>query len=276
MPQEGAQGILEQRLVAPQDRAAQDAALAVDVLGRRVDDEIGTERERLLEDRGGEDVVDDEKRPVGAAQLGQCGDVEDLHGRIGRGLDQHKPRLGPEHLPHRVDTGGVHHVSRNPVARQPFTDQPARRPEEHAVRQHALAGLEQREQTGRDRRHAGGGGTGESRVLEQAQPLLEHVHGGIGLAAVGVARRRIGEAPLGLRQRIIGEAAGQKQRLARLVQLAAARAAAHRPRLLAPVRRDGRIDSRFRLHVPMPRTKNPDRSGSGLSARAPRPFSELV
>ena len=41
-----------------EDDAAETAALAVDVLGRRIDDAIGAERERALVERRGEHIVD--------------------------------------------------------------------------------------------------------------------------------------------------------------------------------------------------------------------------
>ena len=48
MPVEQPEIVLDVFL-AGEDRAAERAALAVDVLGRRIDDDIGAERERLLQ-----------------------------------------------------------------------------------------------------------------------------------------------------------------------------------------------------------------------------------
>ena len=45
-----------------EDDAAEAAALAVDMLGRRIDDAVGAELQRLLQHRRGEDIVDDERR----------------------------------------------------------------------------------------------------------------------------------------------------------------------------------------------------------------------
>ena len=45
-----------------EDDAAEAAALPVDMLGRGVDDDVGAERQRALQHRGGEDVVDDQLR----------------------------------------------------------------------------------------------------------------------------------------------------------------------------------------------------------------------
>ena len=51
-----------------EDDAAEAAALAVDVLGRGVDDDVGAEIEAALEDRRGEDVVDDHLRADGVGE----------------------------------------------------------------------------------------------------------------------------------------------------------------------------------------------------------------
>ena len=57
--------IVVQVLVDPflrrEHHATEAAALTIDVLGRRVDDDMRTELKRLLEKRGGKDVVDDQR-----------------------------------------------------------------------------------------------------------------------------------------------------------------------------------------------------------------------
>ena len=56
-------------LLRPEHGAAEGAALAVDVLGRGVDDDVGAELERLGEDRRAEDVVDDDLRAGGVGEV---------------------------------------------------------------------------------------------------------------------------------------------------------------------------------------------------------------
>src|SRR3712207_7889177 len=56
-------------------RSAQTSALAVDVLGRRIHDAIRPKRERLLEKRRRENVVDSERR---AGRMGDLGNGRDV------------------------------------------------------------------------------------------------------------------------------------------------------------------------------------------------------
>src|SRR6266446_6579925 len=68
--------------LAGEDRAAEGAALAVDVLGRGIDDDVGAERQWLLQQRGREHVVDDENAAGAMGQPRHLGDVDDLHRRV--------------------------------------------------------------------------------------------------------------------------------------------------------------------------------------------------
>jgi hypothetical protein len=65
------------------------------VLGRRIDDAIGAERERRLEDRRGEHVVDHERRAGFMRDLGDRGDIDDLERRIGRRLQEERLGVRP-------------------------------------------------------------------------------------------------------------------------------------------------------------------------------------
>ena len=67
--------VVQDQFFGAQDDAAEDAALAVDVLGRRIDDAIGAERERALVERRGEHVVDDQ---LGAGLMRDLGDRRDV------------------------------------------------------------------------------------------------------------------------------------------------------------------------------------------------------
>ncbi len=85
-----------QQLAAADHRAADHVGVAAEVLRRAVDDEVGPERERLLQVRRGERVVDRQQRAGAVRQLGDGGDVEDLQERIGRRLDPDELRLRRE------------------------------------------------------------------------------------------------------------------------------------------------------------------------------------
>ena len=90
-----------------------------------------------------------------------------------------------------------------------------------------------------DRRHAGGGGARGLGAFQQAHALLEHGDGRVGEARVDEAGVLVLEAGLGLLGAVVDEGLGEEQRLRRLAELRAQRAAVHEQRLGAPVA-DGR------------------------------------
>ncbi len=73
---------------ARQDDAAETASLAVDMFGRRIDDAIGAELQRLLQDRRGEDIVDDKPRAMPVRDVRDGFQVVDFEARIGRGFEE--------------------------------------------------------------------------------------------------------------------------------------------------------------------------------------------
>src|SRR5260221_9743548 len=60
MPVEQSEVVLDE-FFRRKDGAAETAPLAVDVLGRGIDDDIGAERQRLLQQRGRKDIIDNEE-----------------------------------------------------------------------------------------------------------------------------------------------------------------------------------------------------------------------
>ena len=75
------------------DGAADHVGVAAEVLRRRVDDEVGAERERLLQERRGEGVVDGEQRAGRVRRVGGAADVDDVQQRVRRRLDPHELRV---------------------------------------------------------------------------------------------------------------------------------------------------------------------------------------
>ena len=76
------------------DDAADAVAVAVQVLGRAVHDEVGAELDRPLQARARERVVDDDLDAAPVRELGAAGDVGEPQHRVGRRLDEQHPRLG--------------------------------------------------------------------------------------------------------------------------------------------------------------------------------------
>ena len=110
--------------VAHDDRSPDDVAVPADVLGRRVHDHVGAERERLLEVGRGEGVVDDEQGARVVRDGGQRLDVADGEHRVGGRLDPHQ--LGAAGLDGRGDGVGVGH-RRRAVVECPRPWRPCRR-----------------------------------------------------------------------------------------------------------------------------------------------------
>ena len=81
-------------ILRAEHRAAETAALAVDVLGRRIDDDVGAVLQRPLQQRRREHVVDDDDGADLLGDLADGGDVDQLQRRIGRRLEEEQLVLG--------------------------------------------------------------------------------------------------------------------------------------------------------------------------------------
>ena len=68
------------------DRAAETASLAIDVLGRRIDDDIRAQYQWLLQERRREHIVHDEDAAGAVGQARDLGKIDDLHRRVRRAL----------------------------------------------------------------------------------------------------------------------------------------------------------------------------------------------
>ena len=85
--------VVGDELLACEDHAAEHAPLAVDVFGGGVDDAIGAELHRMLEQRRGEHVVDHQGRARPMHDVGDAGDVDQLEGRICRRFEERRLRV---------------------------------------------------------------------------------------------------------------------------------------------------------------------------------------
>ena len=111
---DGARRILDKAepfgdIVAPGDEHAADhIRVPVQVLRRRVQNDVGAELERLLEVRRGEGVVDDEQRPRLAGDRASRGEVAQAHHRIRRGLGVNDLGVGRDGSRHGLRIATVH------------------------------------------------------------------------------------------------------------------------------------------------------------------------
>ena len=88
--------------------AADHVGVAVQVLRRRVHDDVEAELERPLDVGAGEGVVGDrDQRRARLASAAIAFEVDELQQRIGRRLDPDHPRLRPDRRLDRVEVGEV-------------------------------------------------------------------------------------------------------------------------------------------------------------------------
>ncbi len=204
--------------------AAETAALAVDVLGRGIDDAIGAERERRLEDRRREHVVDHELGPGVVGDGGDGGDVEHLQGRIGRAFQEEHLGVGPHRATPVVEIEPVDEGRGDAEPRQEVLHHPAARAEQRLGGDDVIAGLDLPDHRIVHRRHAARGGARGLGAFERGHAGFEHVDGRIGEARIQIARLGADEARLALLGAVVDEALGEKQRLRRFAELRAQRA----------------------------------------------------
>ena len=174
----------------PQHRAAQGAALAVDVLGGRMHHHISAKLQRPLKDRRGEGVVEHHRGAGLVREVANGLHIDDVEHRVATAT-----RTAP---PASASTAPSPTALRSPpstnspcdaVLGQQVVHDVVARAEELARRDDAVAGLEQRQQREEHRRHAGRGGAAGLGALERGQPVLEHRDGRIAEARILEVRR---------------------------------------------------------------------------------------
>lgn len=117
MAQEILQRAIED-LARGEDRPAEAAALAVDVLGRRVHDDIRAQLVGLLQQRRGEDIVHHQQRPGFMRDRGDGLDVDQPQAGVGRRFQEEQPGVVAHRGAPLVDVGAVHDGGFHPEARQ--------------------------------------------------------------------------------------------------------------------------------------------------------------
>ncbi len=221
--------IFEEILLA-QDHAAQRAALAVDIFGRRMHHDVGAELERPLQARRREGIVDHKPRAPFVRDGGDGFQVDDGERRVRRRLQEQHLGFGAHRLRPLIDVAAIDQRAGDAEARQDFLDDVPAGAEHRLggddVVAHAQAGQEGRG----DRRHAAGGRASHGSAFQRRHALLEHGHGGIAETAILIAVDLAFEAGFGLFRRLIGEAGGQEQRLGRLLERRAQRPCPHSQR----------------------------------------------
>ena len=191
------------------DDAAHRRAVAAQVLGHRVDDDVGAVLERPAQVRRGERVVDDERNAGAVRDVGQRGDVADVELRIADRL--RIDRLGVR-LQRGAECGRIVGVDERRVdAELRERDRELRigAAVERARGDDVVAVARERQQRHHLRRHAGGGGERRAAAFERRDALLERRDGRIRDARIDVAERLQVEQ----RRRVVGGIEHERRRL---------------------------------------------------------------
>ena len=168
-----------------EDDAAEAAALAVDVLGGRIDDAVGAELERALPQRRREHVVDHQRarRPRARSRRPPRCRCTSSVGLVGVSR-KNVLVFGRIALRHCVEIGAVDQRRGDAEARQEILDHVAAGAEQRLARRRRGRRPSPGPSARRDRRHAGRGRARGLRAFERGHALLEHRHGRIGEARI--------------------------------------------------------------------------------------------
>ena len=175
--------------------AAQHVAVAAQVLGGGVQNDVGTEGERPLQGGSREGAVDEEAGTGGVNSVGEPGEIENLELRVGRRFGPDERRAGGQGGADRALVGEVREDRLHPPARQEVERQLANAGVEVGVEEDACADgkrLQKRRCSG----HAGGEGERRGAAIERRQRFFEAVLGGIAFALVEPAVERLGLGPV--------------------------------------------------------------------------------
>ena len=279
--------LLLDELLRPQHDAAEAAPLAVNMLGGRIDDDVGAELQRPLQQRRGEHIVDHDQRAGLLGDLRHGFDVHQLEHGIGRRLEEEGARVGLHRLLPGLEIAAVDQRGLDAVARQQVLDDVAAAAEQRAGRDDMVAGLQMAKQRGRDRGHAARGAARGVGAFQRAHARLEHGDGGVGVAAIDVALLVALEAGFGLLGAGVDVARVEEDGFRRLAELAAKRSLMHELRRRLPAARaflsvlvcdHGRLHSRNPIQtgrIKKPGLWLPPKDRDRLEVRLARPFSDL-
>ena len=176
-------------LLARQDDPAEHAALAVDVLGRRIDDAIGAELQGMLKHRRREHVVDHERRAMTRARFPRRAAMSMISSVGLVGLSRNAVLVfGPHRGAPGVEIRAVDQRRGDAEARQQLLDHVKTRAEQRLGGDDVVARFELAHQRGGDRRHAARGRARRLSALEQRHAAFEHRDRRVGEARIDEAR----------------------------------------------------------------------------------------
>ena len=186
---------LEARLVlgpgefaAVDDGAANGGAVATQIFGQRVHNDVGTVLKRAAEVGAGHGVVHDQRHASGMGHGGERANVGHVAQRVADGLTVNRLGALIDQCGEGCGIARIGKAHRDALLRKGMGEQVVSAAVERGGRDDVVAcfsnGLDRR----RDGRHARGHGQRPHTTFERGQPRFEHAVGGVHDAAVDVAR----------------------------------------------------------------------------------------
>ena len=120
-------------------RAGQHAPLPVHQLGGGIGDDIGPQLQRALQRAGGEGVVHHADDTMLARQRADGFDIDDIHGRIGGGLEEEHLGVGADRRLPRIQIAAIDRRRLDTKARQQIIRHPAGGAKGRARHHHVIA-----------------------------------------------------------------------------------------------------------------------------------------
>mmetsp|Transcript_5968 Transcript_5968/g.23715 ORF Transcript_5968/g.23715 Transcript_5968/m.23715 type:complete len:341 (+) Transcript_5968:5957-6979(+) len=169
------------------DGAADAGAVAAEVFGQRVHDDVGAVLDRPAQVGRGHGVVDDQRHAMGVGDGGDLLDVGHIALRVAERLDEDGLGLVVDQRGEAVGLAVVGELGADAVLRQRVREQVVGAAIERAGRDDVVARLGQGQDGIGDRRLARGHGQRTDAAFQRREALLQHIVGRVHDAAVDVA-----------------------------------------------------------------------------------------
>ena len=121
------------------NRTTERPSLSVDVLGGRMGHDVRAKRERPLQIRRGEAVVDHQRNAACCREVAEPAEIDQLEPGVRRGLDKDQFRRGTHQALPRARIGGIGIIRRHAPLGQNACEDLVGRPEQGTRRQDVIA-----------------------------------------------------------------------------------------------------------------------------------------